>query len=374
MAQRTLELLNSLMAGHVITANEVDALLSDQVAEDQFMDYKHGDELKKSMKPGPSDTIRQYVSGFANAEGGVLIVGVDAETKIQPWHVTGAIAPGGHDLARWASDCLTDILPHFSPLPRFQVLKHQDGDVLVIAVARSLGLVPCIEGRTLSYYLRLHDKTLRVPEYLLSDLLLGRRQHPSLYFGDFRLTNVSKNTLSGLTLFAIHFIIEFTIENQSLPWAEDITVGVISWNADRPVATLPVNSNLRSYIDVQTIDTHVYGGPKQLLHDVYTFNKLPTFGIISVSINRNYYTPLRTGGEMFEYTWKAAAYILSKNSPPVWYQLSLKVDEKLVYTIPPLDQDSTPKDTLSAQEGDIECTQITTERPIVGWMDMQTYP
>src|ERR671923_265875 len=57
--------------------DELNALLSDQVVEDQYLEYKHGDELKKGTKPGPSDTIRQYVSGFANAEGGVLIVGVD---------------------------------------------------------------------------------------------------------------------------------------------------------------------------------------------------------------------------------------------------------------------------------------------------------
>src|SRR4051794_24625854 len=72
--QRTLDLLQSLMSGHTMTVSELDSLVNDAVPEDLFLDYKHGNELNKKE---PSLTIRQYMSGFANSEGGILIVGVD---------------------------------------------------------------------------------------------------------------------------------------------------------------------------------------------------------------------------------------------------------------------------------------------------------
>src|SRR5262245_13828705 len=113
MALRTQEQLESLIAGHAMTPDELDALMNDQVKEDSFIEYKHGDELRDKKKAAA--TVRQYVSGFANSEGGVLIVGLDAESS--PWSITDAVAPGGHDLARWASDCLVDMMAHLSPLP-----------------------------------------------------------------------------------------------------------------------------------------------------------------------------------------------------------------------------------------------------------------
>src|SRR5689334_23538068 len=113
MALRTQELLDRLMMGDEMTITELDDLLANKVAEDLLLDYKHGDKLKEKKA---SETIRKYVSGFANSAGGVLIIGVDAEVDV--WIVTGARAPGGHDLARWARDCLGDMVAHLSPPPR----------------------------------------------------------------------------------------------------------------------------------------------------------------------------------------------------------------------------------------------------------------
>jgi len=177
MPQQTRELLEAIMAGQQITTDELDDLLRNRVSEDLFLDYKHGNELLDKKKG--SSTIRQYLSAFANSAGGVLIIGVDEHN----WDITNCVAPGGGDLAIWAASCLTPIAPYFSPPPRFQVVKHPKGDVLIAATERSLGLVPCIEAGEFVYYLRFHDqtlsnKTLRAPEYLIADLVLGRRQQP----------------------------------------------------------------------------------------------------------------------------------------------------------------------------------------------------
>lgn len=113
MAQRTLELLESLVSGREMTPGELDNLVSDKVLEDIHLDYKHGDVLNDKKKA--ARMLREYVAAFANSAGGILIVGVNAPQD-QPWTVTGCTAPGGGDLREWASRCLTQIAPYLSLL------------------------------------------------------------------------------------------------------------------------------------------------------------------------------------------------------------------------------------------------------------------
>ena len=99
-----------------MTPDELDALLADQVPEDQFLEYKHAKVMDD--KSAAKKMIREYVSGFANSTGGVLLVGVDEVT----WTVNGCVAPGG-DPIRWASRCLEPIAHFFAPQPRYQNLR-----------------------------------------------------------------------------------------------------------------------------------------------------------------------------------------------------------------------------------------------------------
>ena len=52
--------------------------------------------------------------------------------------------------------------------------------MLAITVVRAPSLVPCVESRALKYFFRIGDSTLEIPQYLIADLVLGRRQHPLL--------------------------------------------------------------------------------------------------------------------------------------------------------------------------------------------------
>jgi len=116
--QRTAELLENLLSGEGLTPEMLDALLQDQVIEDLHLEYKHGEVLEKTTEK-PSRMIREYVSGFANGAGGVLLVGVDEDN----WCVTGCKAPGGGSLTRWASDCVSPIAGYLSPPPVFKTRK-----------------------------------------------------------------------------------------------------------------------------------------------------------------------------------------------------------------------------------------------------------
>ncbi len=87
---RTSELLESLTAGERMSRYELDELVKESTPEDLFLEYKHGRLLEKREA---AQTLRKYLSGFANSAGGILIIGVDEAT----WTVTGCQAPGGQE-------------------------------------------------------------------------------------------------------------------------------------------------------------------------------------------------------------------------------------------------------------------------------------
>jgi len=64
------------------------------------------------------------------------------------------------------------------------------------------------------------------------------------------------------------------------------------------------------------------------------------------------------------YTWMGAVYVVSKNSPPTWYQLSLTVNDALVKFTNSGHDRMTPKDGFMTYE------RLVGARPVVAWMDM----
>lgn len=138
MTTKTLQLLEKLSSRHQLTIDELNDLIKHKTKEDQFLEFKHGLEIEENKDA--SKTVRDYMCGFANSEGGILIIGVDAPSGI-PESVTGCNNHKKGDLAEWASRCLTDIASYFSPIPKFQVLHHPNGDVLIGVTQRSLNLI-----------------------------------------------------------------------------------------------------------------------------------------------------------------------------------------------------------------------------------------
>ena len=171
------EFLELALSGEPITAAHLDVLVKERVKEDEYIDYKSGALLKKPPKER-ARTVREYLSGFANSDGGVVIFGIQEE-KERPTQVDGCDPKDvGGNLMGWASHCVNPIWAFFSPLPRFEVVAHPEGEVLVCAVGRSYNLVPVVEEGRLAYHLRLGHQTLPATDYLMADLLLagGRGQ------------------------------------------------------------------------------------------------------------------------------------------------------------------------------------------------------
>ncbi|MCG8350342.1 MAG: ATP-binding protein [Chloroflexales bacterium] len=322
MAQQSLKLLKTLMSGHQLTSAKLDQILTAHMDEDLFLEYKHGKELQKK---NAAMTIRQYLSGFANSAGGVLIIDVDEAT----WSVTQCIAPGGGDLADWASRCLTPVAHYFSPPPRFQVVSCLQGNVLVAAVERSMSLVPCVENGTLVYYLRIHDQTLKAPDYLMSDILLGRRNRSDLYVKEFHTSELSANFVSRPDdHFSIRFETQVVIENKSLSWAEDARIGIVSWSANSVYDKQALSDHLRSYIDVG--DDNILSKHCFIEHKTKTLGIIGAFDSITVNVLSSHELLKRKNYIWFDYRWQAALYLVSKESLPIWYQLEIQVGQDLL--------------------------------------------
>jgi hypothetical protein len=336
----TLNLLTDVMAGVEITEIMLRDLLTNRVKEDTFLDYKHGNEIKDAKKG--SATVREYISAFANADGGVLVIGVDESN----WTITGAKAPGGISLEDWASDALTEIAGYLSPPPRFQTVVCAEGAVVMIAVLRSPRLVPHIAQGRLVYSLRMGDQTLLIPEYLLADLTLGRRQHPNLHVGPLVRAEVvaaekqlMQNAYSGR--YAI-LSIGIGIENMGFTWAEDIQSGLIYWAGGDSDDDVSLGRQMRSYLNVVE-PSRTMMGPISLQHQKRSMEEIKALGERAWQCTTAINLPMRILSSWCTYVWRAAFYLLPKGFPISWYQLELVADhrfrEYVVKKKMPLDSD-----------------------------------
>jgi hypothetical protein len=311
-ALTTQEALNQFLEGIKLDAESLDGFIH-RFQEDQYLDYKDGEITAKTNKERAKKTIRSYVCGFANSEGGILIVGV---TDQEPHEVSPCSPVGNESIDRWAEDLLRDIAPRLSPPPRIYVVDHKKGPVLVIAVARAGELVPCVEAGQLKFFLRIGESTIEAPPYLISDLVLGRRQRPNI-----DLTATPEQPPPFERAKTIGVTIRFLAENVGMVTAEQLALGVATWIVGPKVDS--INEHLLSYIDIG--ETPVNDAYWSLRH--YTakprypeVTRLPAFerilfeSIVGVPLP---FTEVPT--EIV-----AAVYLLSKGSPPLWFEFSFR--------------------------------------------------
>jgi hypothetical protein len=323
----THELLESILEGNILDESAIKAVVAEHSKEDQHLDYKDAQLLTRNPNRAKKD-IRQYISGFANAEGGVLVVGVtekDATTGRRT--IDGCARPGGKELDIWAKDLILDMASYLSPPPRFQVVNVEGKEVLVCGVARAPLLVPCIEEGRLRYSIRIHDSTVWCPDYLISGLVLGRRNHPVLELsvaGLRLLGHEGTPSSSGEEVPTLLLDLDVRVENLSLVPAPSVRVGVVSWG---------FGSRLQSRMLEYYIEKEVPEDPDgfqrvrwELMHSMrFVATKtsrevmdIPPFSVAYGKVVRALSTPSSPRLDPVHY---AAAYVLNEGSPPVWYQL-----------------------------------------------------
>ena len=351
------QLLELLLTGHQLSAVELDDLINNPVKEDLYIDYKHGDILRGINL---NETIREYTSAFANSAGGILIIGVNESEGI-PTEVTGCNGHSKGKLDDWAARCLTPIASYFAPSPRFQVINHSKGEVLICVVQRSLVFVPITESGSIVYYLRLHDQTLKAPDYLMADLLLGRRQQPIFEIEEFKALNFGKVIDNDNVSMDLSFEIRFCVENASIVWADDSRWGIICWthNTDKGFEreSGKPSQHLLSYLEIKD-ETFAHPKPRGLVHYRGSAPISKPFDVGNKLVS--FVVPLRVHDEWFSYTWKAALYFIARNSLPIWYQIEFSIDINTVKLVDEKKQLISPQETFCIR-------RLTTERPVVAW-------
>lgn len=351
---RSLELLERLLAGDLLNADHLDDLIAKRVVEDLYLDYKHGDLLKDENKS--QKTIREYVSAFANSAGGILIIGV-RESEGIPQEITGCQNHKGN-LSEWASRCLTPIANYLVPTPRFHVVDHPNGQILVCAVQRSLSLVPIGSSEKIIYYFRLHDQTLQAPDYLMADILLGRRQHPNFEIKEALLTNFHIESNSNYPSRDLKIETMFRVENTGIVWADDSQWGVIYLAYQNEQRNEKPSQHLLSYLDYQD-KTPLPTMPTKLVHHHNSLSISKPFDTNDRHLTFTF--PLKNDNRWMYYTWKAALYFLARNSLPIWYQIEFDVDDDIhLLLIKEWQHPSLPHNKF-------RITRLTAERPIVAW-------
>lgn len=362
------EFLELALSGEALTAAHLDALKTEQVKEDEYIDYKSGAIFKDRRKA--ARTVREYLSGFANSDGGVLVIGIE-ESGGRPTGIAGCDPKDvGGDLKAWATTCVTEMGARFSPPPRFDLVEYSGTQVLVCSVARSYSLVPVVEKGKPIYHFRLGDQMLRAPDYLVEDVVLGRRARPNL-----EVKNASAQGLERIKSpinpqqYQLEFTISIELENSGLVWAEMSQYGLILVRAFDPQNApqkLPISLN--EHIDMQAIQLRVgeLWIPGMPIHYRGDSNLDRPFN--TKLIEHSVRVPLALYGKVYAFVWRAALYLLAKNSAPIWYQIDFRIDSDLNKMLRP------PRESLGRLPADwpgFSITRLHDKRPVVGWIRVE---
>jgi Divergent AAA domain. len=319
--RRTRKLLDDLVAGDVLDVAGLDSLMAEASEEDQFLDYKSGKQDEEKLK----HTIRKWVTGFANADGGTLILGVNEPKKGsgKPRDIDGVRAPSGSPLMEWTARVLADLTGGFSPTPSFFPVRHPRGEVLVIATRRAPQLIPYAEGTRIRYAIRIGDSTLDVPEFLITDLLHGRRNRPIVSVRSVELSpELSISNISE----SLSPKVRVTTENLGFVTAEEVEIGLVSWSWH--TVKLEQTPHLLQYLDLSQVPLPYYPGLGKEAVGTWEIRRtgcrvaggvVPTLKAFDsartdwVSVGR--FPPFGSG------LLTCGLYVMPKGSMPDWYEV-----------------------------------------------------
>lgn len=244
---------DDVMAGRLVSADEILKLARDRWCEGIGHDFKSG----RAASAEDNRRLVWTLASFANADGGIVVLGIGEGAKeSQP----GEPAPKERKerpcepvrlrdeeaVESWLSSVMRPIAANLHPRPRWSIVSHEGGFLVVIAVPRSEQLVPARnKAGFLGYPLRFGDGAVEAPEYLISDLRLGRRIKPVV---ELRVTEVRLQPAQDRNSF--QWSINFGLENIGLSWVDRAMVVVVF-----PVLgikhTPSVPASLLSSVDVQ---------------------------------------------------------------------------------------------------------------------------
>ncbi len=330
-------LFQSILQGHTPNSKDIDSLLPQHPEEGLHLEFKDGKLLNKKKKERNAE-LRHHVSGFANSEGGLLVIGVEERReKNKPVHRSVSPCNSGSvggDLAGWATRTLgQQIGAHLVPSPRIHVVQHSEGAVLILAIPRTDRLIPCWSEGGPTYSFRLGDGTYTMPEYLYADLTLGRRQRAELR------PKANGTLLSQVPEWNL-FSLQLVLENVSPIWVERVRVEMFGYVASsawhvpahssrtsRRIAKEVPKSALR-YFDVEQLH-ELNSGVARLagINASKQTNIVLGYGErIAPFTDRDFSMQIEMPTQMKHIKWEAALLVSVQGATPEWHQYSVTID------------------------------------------------
>lgn len=125
------------------------------------------------------------------------------------------------------------------------------------------------------------------------------------------------------------FDLKIKCENRNIAWIEDGRWGIVAWNQFKDpygatISKSKPSKQLLSYIDIQELSNEYKNRPGELLHFNHELYLSKPFDTGRINLNLN--TPIRLEDKWFSYDWMAALYLVSKNTPPIWFQITIKIN------------------------------------------------
>jgi len=161
----------------------VQDLVDRNLPEGQHIEFKAGkkiEELAQNSAKAMGAFFRRYVFGFANGDGGLLVIGVGEENRDDEKTRRLTVAPivANSPTDRQIGQYLESAAGLLHPPHRTARVEVDGGVVLVVGCLRAPRLIPAAEKGSVNHWMRIQDQTLKVPPFLLTDLSLGRRAQP----------------------------------------------------------------------------------------------------------------------------------------------------------------------------------------------------
>ena len=355
------DLLDLLLEDGSLSFDELQSFAASAPREDLFLDYKDGkllDDPKRARQ-----TVRRWVSGFGNAEGGVLVIGFDESTPRQVSPSRDRV--GSETLDSWASKALAGMEGLFSPPPRFRTIPVEPGRaILLIATARAPQLIPCHEAGEVKFYLRFHDSTPDVPAYLISDLVLGRRQHPVIVPALHQAT-LRFDQADGPVSRAAHLSFSLSFENVSLVPARQIEIGLVGWSLPEEPDAIPmpgtrlIGDHIRQYVefgstpDAMARPLYFREEPRDLGSFDVTLPR--SIGAFRVARGRSLVPVPGLNPKSSFLHFRGALHVLPVGSPPTWFELQAKIPNLPIWI---------PDPELHIQKPHLSIERLSTRRPV----------
>ena len=320
-ADRVPEVLDDVLGRRPVDPTILADLVREKVGEGSFHEYKRGLWLTSA---DVKQELRAQVTGFANAEGGVVIIGIVGGEPSQGAAAWSFEAPTCPDAAGW-DEWLGRVLSEVSAKTRveWQVVGVNGVDVVVVAANRAEALIRVYEKPNLVCHLRVGPQTVPIPETLFADLALGRRAKPDLVLEQLSVDG-------GTDSKGFHLNVFLFVHNQGLLWVPDLSVAwsgyarglLASSSLKRLLDLRPTRADLAPVVggdfNVWVLDP-IYGGGWKARRDDKP-NQVRPFERTRLGTRIDGLPVTTLSGP---WAWYAAIMVLPKNGAPLWAQLAV---------------------------------------------------